>query len=146
MPCNQAENALLYAYGELEESKTPAFLAHLKECKECQNTLHICALATASLKPQQAPEFVIPAQEPAAKKAFSFDFGFLQGLKRRAIPALVFGAFALVIGFTAFEGLSTKKPMVSAPQSISFDFEDMDTDLTDLETEISEMFEYMQEI
>lgn len=143
MPCNQAENALLYAYGELEESKMPAFLAHLKECKKCQNTLHICALATASLKPQQAPEFVIPAQEPVKEKTFSF--GFLQGLKRRAIPALVFGAFALVLGFTAFESLS-KKPMVSVPQSISFDLEDMDTDLTDLETEISEMFEYMQEI
>ena len=145
MPCNQADNALLYAYGELEESKTPAFLAHLKECKECQNTLHICALATASLKPKQAPEFVMPAQEPVAKKAFSFNLGFLQGLKRRAVPALVFGAFALVIGFTAFESLS-KKPTVIVKQSINFDLEDMDTDLTDLETDISEMFEYMQEI
>ena len=145
MPCNQAENALLYAYGELDDSQTPAFVEHLKNCKECQNTLHICALATASLRPHKAPEFVMPVQEPVAKKAFSFDFGFLQGLKRRAIPALVFGVFALVLGFTAFEGLS-KKPMASVQQNITWELDDMDADLTDLETEISEIFQYMQEI
>ena len=145
MPCNQENNALLYAYGELEEAKTAAFVEHLKNCKECQNTLHICALATASLRPHKAPEFVMPAQEPVARKAFSFNFGFLQGLKRRAIPALVFGAFALVIGFTAFEGLS-KKPTASVKQIVTFEIDDVDADLTDLETEIGEMFQYMQEI
>lgn len=143
MPCNQENNALLYAYGELEDSQTAAFVEHLKNCKECQNTLHICALATASLKPHQAPEFVMPAQNTVQEKEESY--GFLGFFKRWAYPALVFGTFALVLGFTAFEFIA-KKPMASVQQSISLDLDQMDTDLTDLETEISEMFQYMQEI
>ena len=143
MSCNQENNALLYAYGELDDSQTPAFVKHLKECKECQNTLHICALATASLRPHQAPEFVMPAQETVKEKTFGFSF--LQGLRRRAIPALVFGAFALVLGFTAFESLS-KKPTVSVRQDLTWNLDEVDEDLTDLETEVSDLFLYMQEI
>lgn len=60
------EQALLYAYGELEDSKEPAFLEHLASCKECQATLKIAALTGAALLPQQAPaldlqEYLKPA-------------------------------------------------------------------------------------
>lgn len=142
MPCKQENNALLYAYGELEEAKTKAFLEHLKTCKECQNIVHLCALTTASLTPKQAPAFCMPPQETAENKGFKF--GFLQKF-RWAYPALVFGVFALILGFTAFE-FTTKKPMVSNIQTLDFNFDDVDTDLTDLETEITDLFQYMQEI
>lgn len=143
MPCNQENNALLYAYGELEDSETAAFVEHLKNCKECQKILHTCALATASLRPHKAPEFVMPAQDTVNEK--EQNYGFLGFFKRWAYPALVFGTFALILGFTAFE-FSAKKPMASIRQEVTFDIDEMDADLTDLETEISEMFQYMQEI
>lgn len=145
MPCKQENNALLYAYGELEDAKTPAFLEHLKTCKECQNILHVCALATASLAPKQAPE--ISLTESAAKeKATSFNFGFLKSFKgfRWVYPATVFAAFALILGFTAFEFMS-KKPTVMVQTPI-VSFEQADSNLTDLETEIEDLFYYMQEI
>lgn len=144
MPCNQEDNALLYAYGELDDSETKNFLEHLKTCKECQSILHICALTTASLTPKQAPQFVMPSVTVENKRS---SFGFLRNLGRVrwAYPALVFGVFALVLGFTAFE-FTAKKPMVSVPQNISFNLDDMDTDLSDLETEISDLFQYMEEL
>ena len=143
MPCKEENNALLYAYGELEEEKTQAFLEHLKNCKECQNVLHLSALVTAALPPKQAPEFCMPKQETAKK----FSWGFWRNLQgfRWAYPALVFGAFALILGFTALE-FNTKKPMVSIMQNTTLDIEDLDTDLTDLETEISDLFQYMEEL
>ena len=143
MPCNQENNALLYAYGELEEAKTSAFVEHLKNCKECQKTLHTCALATASLRPHKAPEFVMPAQNTVKEKEQSY--GFLGLFKKWAYPAFVFGAFALILGFTAFE-FNAKKPTASVKQIVTFEIDDVDADLTDLETEIGEMFQYMQEI
>lgn len=139
MPCKEENNALLYAYGELEEVKTKAFLEHLKTCKDCQNLVHLCALTTASLTPKQAPQFCMPAK-PVENK--NFKIGFLPKF-RWVYPALVFGIFALILGFTAFE-FTAKKPMISTPQTLTL--EDMDTNLTDLETEISELFQYMQEI
>lgn len=145
MPCKEENNALLYAYGELEDAKTAAFLEHLKTCKECQNIIHICALTTATLAPKTAPEFCIPAQA-AEVKTSGFKFGFLKGMHglRWVYPALVCGAFALAIGFTAFE-VSTKKPVVSIKQPVSLNLEDINTDLTDLETEFDDLFSYMQE-
>ena len=105
MPCKQENNALLYAYGELEDAKTQAFLEHLKTCKDCQNILHVCALTTASLPPKQAPQFYAPAQVKAPAKTSVFNFGFLKGIQglRWVYPATVFAAFALILGFTAFE-------------------------------------------
>lgn len=146
MPCKEENNALLYAYGELEDAKTPAFLEHLKTCKECQNILHICALTTATLAPKQAPEFCVPAQAAAEVKTSGFKFGFLKGMHglRWVYPALAIGAFALAIGFTAFE-FTTKKPMVKV-QTPTVSFEQVDSSLTDLETEMTELFNYMQEI
>ena len=145
MPCTQENNALLYAYGELEDAKTPAFLEHLKTCKECQNILHICALTTASLAPKQAPAFSA-AEVVAKEKTTSFNFGFLKSFKgfRWVYPALVCGAFALAIGFTAFE-ITTKKPTVIVQTPITV-FEATDNNLTDLETEMEDLFYYMQEI
>lgn len=57
MPHNKIfeEQALLYAYGELEDSKEDAFLEHLRECKECQNIIKIAALTSAALPEHQAP-------------------------------------------------------------------------------------------
>ncbi len=101
--------------------------------------MHLCAITTASLTPKQAPQFCMPAK-PVENK--SFKFGFLPKF-RWVYPALVFGVFALILGFTAFE-FTAKKPMISTPQTLTL--EDMDTNLTDLETEISELFQYMQEI
>ena len=146
MPCKEENNALLYAYGELEDAKTAAFLEHLKTCKECQNIIHICALTTATLAPKAAPEFCMPAEVKAEAKTDGFKFGFLKGMHgfRWVYPAFAIGAFALAIGFTAFE-FTTKKPVVSIKQPISLNLEDMDTDLTDLETEFDDLFSYMQE-
>lgn len=145
MPCKQENNALLYAYGELEDAKTPAFLEHLKTCKECQNILHICALTTASLAPKQAPEFSV-AENAAAETSTGFNFGFLKSFKsfRWVYPALAMGAFALAIGFTAFE-FTYKKPTVMVQTPI-ISFEQADSNLTDLETEMEDLFYYMQEI
>ena len=147
MPCNQENNALLYAYGELEDAKTPAFLEHLKTCKECQNILHICALTTATLAPKQAPAFSVAEQNIAEEKSTGFNFGFLKSFKgfRWVYPATVFAAFALILGFTAFE-FTAKKPMVTVQTSTVSFFEDTDSNLTDLETEMTELFNYMQEI
>ena len=146
MPCKQENNALLYAYGELEDAKTPAFLEHLKTCKECQNILHICALTTATLAPKTAPEFCVPAQVKAEVETSGFKFGFLKGMRglRWVYPALACCAFALAIGFTAFE-VTTKKPTVSIKQPTILNLENVNTDLTDLETEIDDLFSYMQE-
>ena len=146
MPCKQENNALLYAYGELEDAKTPAFLEHLKNCKECQNILHICALTTATLAPKQAPEFRVPAEVKPEVKTDGFKFGFLKGMQgfRWVYPALAMGAFALAIGFTAFE-FTYKKPMVKV-QTSTVSFEQMDSNLTDLESEMTDLFDYMQEI
>lgn len=145
MPCKQENNALLYAYGELDDAKTPAFLEHLKTCKECQNILHICALTTASLAPKQAPAFSA-AEVVAKEETISFNFGFLKSFKgfRWVYPATVFAAFALILGFTAFE-FASKKPTVIVQTPITI-FEETDNNLTDLETEIEDLFYYMQEI
>ncbi len=145
MPCKEENNALLYAYGELEDEKTTAFLEHLKTCKECQNILHTCALTTAALAPKIAPEFCIPANIETQKTA-SFKIGFLKGMRglRWVYPALVCGAFALAIGFTAFE-FTTKKPLVSIKHPASLNLEDINTDLTSLETDFEDLFSYMQE-
>ncbi len=71
MPHNKnfEEQALLYAYGELEDSKEDAFLEHLRTCKECQATIKMTALLGAALPPKQAP--VLNLQEEPAK-AWSF--------------------------------------------------------------------------
>ena len=145
MPCKQENTALLYAYSELEDAKTQAFLEHLKTCKDCQNILHVCALTTASLAPKQAPQFYAPAQVKAPVKTSAFNFGFLKSIQgfRWVYPALVFGAFALVLGFTAFE-FATKKPMVKVITPV-VDFEQTDLNLTDLETEMTDLFNYMKE-
>lgn len=145
MPCKEENNALLYAYGELEDAKTAAFLEHLKTCKECQNILHICALTTATLAPKQAPAFSV-AESVVQEKTTSFNFGFLKGFKgfRWVYPAFAMGVFALAIGFMAFE-FTTKKPLVSIKQPVSLNLEDVNTDLTDLETEFDDLFSYMQE-
>lgn len=145
MPCKQENNALLYAYGELDDAKTPAFLEHLKTCKECQNILHICALTTATLAPKQAPEFCVPQTQAAEVKTSSFTFGFLKGMRgfRWVYPALAMGAFALAIGFTAFE-FTYKKPTIMV-QTPVVSFEQADSNLTDLETEFEDLFAYMQE-
>ena len=145
MPCKEENNALLYAYGELEDAKTAAFLEHLKTCKECQNIIHICALTTASLAPKQAPAFSV-AEVASEEKTTSFNFGFLKGFKgfRWVYPAFAMGAFALAIGFMAFE-FTTKKPLVSIKHPVSLNLEDVNTDLTDLETEFDDLFSYMQE-
>ena len=57
MPHNKKfeEQALLYAYGELDDSKETAFLDHLRGCKECQNIIKIAALTSAALPEQKAP-------------------------------------------------------------------------------------------
>jgi hypothetical protein len=57
MPHNKKfeEQALLYAYGELDDSKEAAFLEHLRECKACQNIIKITALTSAALPEHQAP-------------------------------------------------------------------------------------------
>ena len=57
MPHNKKfeEQALLYAYGELDDSKEIDFLDHLRECKECQNIIKITALTSAALPEHQAP-------------------------------------------------------------------------------------------
>lgn len=147
MPCKEENNALLYAYGELEDSKMPAFLEHLKDCKECQNIVHICALTTATLTPKQAPEFCIPQTQTAEVKTSGFNFGFLKGMRgfRWVYPAFAMCAFALAIGFTAFE-FTYKKPTVSIKQPVTLNLEDINTDLTDLETEFDDLFAYMEEL
>ncbi len=146
MPCKQENNALLYAYGELDDVKTPAFLEHLKTCKECQNILHICALTTATLAPKTAPEFRVPETAKAEVKTNGFKFGFLKGMRgfRWVYPAFAMCAFALAIGFTAFE-FAYKKPMVKV-QTSTVSFEQMDSNLTDLEEEMTYLFDYIQEI
>ena len=146
MPCKEENNALLYAYGELEDAKTAAFLEHLKTCKECQNIIHICALTTATLAPKTAPEFCMPAEVKAEAKTDGFRFGFLKGMHglRWLYPAMAIGAFALAIGFTAFE-VTNKKPVVSIKQPITLNLEDINTDLTDLETEFDDLFSYIEE-
>ena len=145
MPCKEENNALLYAYGELEDAKMPAFLEHLKNCKDCQNILHICALITASLAPKQAPAFTA-AERSVNVETKGFNFGFLKNLNgfRWVYPALIFSVFTLIVGFTAFE-LNTKKPMVSIQNTVE-NFEQISTNLTDLETEMTDLFQYMQEI
>ena len=146
MPCNQENNALLYAYGELEDAKTPAFLEHLKTCKECQNILHICALTTASLAPKQAPAFSAAEVVTNEEKTTGFNFGFLKSFKgfRWVYPAFAMCAFALGIGLTAFE-FAYKKPMVKV-QTSTISFEQIDSNLTDLEEEMTYLFDYIQEI
>lgn len=83
MPHNKTfENqALLYSYGELDDSKEKAFLEHLKTCKKCQNVIKITALTSAALLPQEAP--VINWQE-AVKPAWSFKdlFNKIKNLSR----------------------------------------------------------------
>ena len=70
MPHNKTfeEQALLYAYGELEDSKEKAFLEHLKTCKVCQEIIKITALTSAALPPQKAP--VLNLQEHLQKSWF----------------------------------------------------------------------------
>lgn len=83
MPHNKTfENqALLYSYGELDDSKEKAFLEHLKTCKKCQNVIKITALTSAALPPQEAP--VINWQE-VVKPAWSFKdlFNKIKNLSR----------------------------------------------------------------
>lgn len=57
MPHNEEyeEQALLYAYGELDDSKEMDFLDHLRECKACQSIIKITALTSAALPEHKAP-------------------------------------------------------------------------------------------
>lgn len=57
MPHNKKyeEQALLYAYGELDDSEEMDFLDHLRECKACQNIIKITALTSAALPEHKAP-------------------------------------------------------------------------------------------
>ena len=49
------EQALLYAYGELEDSKEKAFLNHLKTCRKCQSTINVISLTNVALEELEAP-------------------------------------------------------------------------------------------
>ncbi|MBQ4493111.1 MAG: zf-HC2 domain-containing protein [Elusimicrobiaceae bacterium] len=49
------EQALLYAYGELEDSKEKAFLRHLETCKKCQATINTISLTNVALEEYIAP-------------------------------------------------------------------------------------------
>ncbi len=49
------EQALLYAYGELEKSKEPAFLRHLETCKQCQSVIDTASIVKVSLEEFKAP-------------------------------------------------------------------------------------------
>lgn len=71
MPHNKEyeEQALLYAYGELDDSKEMDFLDHLRECKACQNIIKITALTSAALPEYKAP--VLNLQEETEPSWFS---------------------------------------------------------------------------
>ncbi len=49
------EQALLYAYGELEDSKEKAFLSHLENCKKCQAVINTVSLTNVALNEFQPP-------------------------------------------------------------------------------------------
>ncbi len=83
MPHNKKyeEQALLYAYGELEDSKEDAFVEHLRECKECQSILKMTALTSAALPPMQAPVLNLQ-EEPAKAWSFKDLFNRIKNLSR----------------------------------------------------------------
>lgn len=104
MPHNKTfENqALLYAYGELDDSKEPAFLEHLKTCKECQAILKISALTSAALPPVQAP--ILNLQEEF-KPAWSFK-NLFNKVKNLSRPVLWGAAAACCVAvLVSFIGL-----------------------------------------
>ena len=50
------EQAILYAYGELEDSKEKAFLRHLETCRACQTTLDAITLTSSAIETVEAPK------------------------------------------------------------------------------------------
>lgn len=103
MPHNKTfeEQALLYAYGELDNSKEKAFLEHLKTCKECQTVIKMTTLLSVALPPKQAPVFNWQ-EEPKAVWSFKNLFNkinlsrpVLWGTAAACCVAVLVGIFGL---------------------------------------------------
>ena len=136
MPHNKTfENqALLYAYGELDDSKEPAFLEHLKTCKECQAILKITTLTSAALPQVQAP--VLNLQEKL-KPAWSFKNLF--GKINLSRPVL-WGTAAACCVAVLVSFISFKQP---AEEGYMYFSDSIYAQIGDIETDIDSLLEDM---
>ena len=136
MPHNKKfeEQALLYAYGELDDSKEAAFLEHLRECKACQNIIKITALTSAALPEHQAP--VLDLQS-------SFEESWLLKAKNwfskinLSRPVLLGGAAACCVAVL----VSIFYPRQTQSEGYMYFSDSIYTQVDDIETDIDTLLE-----
>lgn len=79
---SQDMRALLYAYGELPAEEEKTFLAHLNNCKECQQILFASSAARAALCDVKAPELSLNPSMRQKESGLKYARAFARGLNK----------------------------------------------------------------
>jgi hypothetical protein len=140
-------SALLYAYGELGAAEEPAFLEHLKNCRECQGIIRTCVLARASFEDIKAPRQL--STLPLAVKRLSLpDYITPLFNIRRLAPAGAVAALAVVLAFVAVKYGSVNPQTESFVDSMHAEITDIEASLDNILTDFESMKQnnmYLQE-
>ena len=137
------DKALLYAYGELPPAQEQEFLAHLKDCKDCQKIIRTSALLNAALPQIKAPQNLsIPFEIPQQNKT-SLLKGLFSGLNLRLlVPA---GAMALML--VAALGFYKTANIYLPKQTLQQDYIDnLYAGVYNLENEVEDILDYMDNL
>lgn len=136
-------DALLYAYGELPQERQEQFLAHLKECKQCQNIIHTSALLNAALPQVKAPQGLdIPLAQTQQVKAPFFK-GLLSGFNLRLLVPAGAMALMLVIALGFYKTANIYLPKQTAQQDY---IDNLYAGVYNLEDEIEDIIDYIDNI
>jgi len=147
MPHNKEENwqqdALLYAYGELPQERQEQFLAHIKQCKECQNIIRTTALLNAALPQVKAPQGLSIQTVKFRQIKTTFWQGILNGFNLRLLVPAGAMALMLVMAFGFYKTANIYLPKQTAQQDY---IDNLYAGVYNLEDEIEDINDYIDNI
>lgn len=131
------EQALLYAYGELEDSKEKAFLRHLETCKKCQATINTVSLTNVALEEYIAP--TLNMRKILGKPWWSAVSDFFRNTKFSRPVLLGAAAACCVAVLISFIGVKqpTEEGYMYFSDSIYAEIGDVETDIDSLLEDIN---------
>ncbi len=98
----ECENVTLYFYGELDQTQSAVFKAHLTRCPRCRRELELLAKTQEALFPPAAPQSVVERALLPAQAAQNT--GYLWSVLRPALAAV------LLVGAGVYVFISGPKP------------------------------------
>ena len=137
------DKALLYAYGELPPEQEQEFLAHLKDCKDCQKIIRTSALLNAALPQIKAPQNLsIPLEIPQQNKT-SLLKGLFSGLNFRLLVPAGAMALMLVVALGFYKTANIYLPKQTLQQDY---IDNLYAGVYNLENEVEDILDYMDNL